>query len=147
MRDDSQPRLTKQRRIILEELRKVQTHPSADEVYEMVRKRLPKISLATVYRNLNLLSSCGLIRTLTSASSQMRFDGNPENHYHLRCVKCDRIVDLPIEMFAGLDECVQNTTGHVVFEHNLEFQGICRSCHEHHHNEGRSDHVVERHKN
>lgn len=147
MRDDSEPRITKQRRIILEELRKVQTHPSADEVYQMVRKRLPRISLATVYRNLDLLSSQGIIRTLTSASSHMRFDGNPENHYHLRCVNCDRIVDLPIEVFEGLDECVQDTTGHVVFEHNLEFQGICQSCQQLHHNERGTNHVTKGHKN
>ncbi|MBW2706713.1 MAG: transcriptional repressor, partial [Deltaproteobacteria bacterium] len=48
--------MTRQRQVILEELRKVDTHPSADEVYEMVRKRLPRISLGTVYRNLEILS-------------------------------------------------------------------------------------------
>ncbi|MGC8659306.1 MAG: Fur family transcriptional regulator, partial [Desulfomonilaceae bacterium] len=58
----AQIRQTSQRRIILEELAKLKTHPTANEVYEVVRKRLPKISLGTVYRNLELLSESGSIR-------------------------------------------------------------------------------------
>ena len=57
-------RMTRQREVILEELRKVNTHPSADEIYEMVRKRLPRISLGTVYRNLEILSKSGDIKKL-----------------------------------------------------------------------------------
>ena len=91
-------RLTRQRQIILDELRKSHTHPTADEVYEMVRKYLPRISLGTVYRNLELMTSCSMIQKLTCSGQQKRFDGNPEPHYHIRCVNCDQVRDLDLEV-------------------------------------------------
>jgi Fur family ferric uptake transcriptional regulator len=72
--------MTRQRRVILEELRKVDTHPSADEVYEMVRKRLPRISLGTIYRNLEILSETGEIQRLETGSHLKRFDGRADDH-------------------------------------------------------------------
>jgi Fur family ferric uptake transcriptional regulator len=73
--------MTNQRQVILEEIQKVNTHPTADEVYETVRKRLPRISLGTVYRNLEILSACGLIQKIGPLSNQMRFDGITKKHY------------------------------------------------------------------
>jgi Fur family ferric uptake transcriptional regulator len=67
--------MTRQRKVILEELRNVDTHPSADEIYEMVRKRLPHISLGTVYRNLEILSETGAIQKLELGCAQKKFDG------------------------------------------------------------------------
>ena len=99
-------RMTRQRNVILEELRKVDTHPSADEVYDMVRRRLPRISLGTVYRNLEILSQNGRIQKLEIGGTQKRFDGNPANHYHLRCIHCDRLADAP----AGIDVAVDFDT-------------------------------------
>ncbi len=55
-------RITRQRRVILEELRRVNNHPSADEIYEIVRRRMPRISLGTVYRNLEMLTELGEIQ-------------------------------------------------------------------------------------
>ena len=60
-------RITKQRQVILEELRKLNTHPSADEIYKVVRRRLPRISLGTVYRNLEVLVQMGEIQNWNSA--------------------------------------------------------------------------------
>lgn len=74
--------MTRQRSVILEELRKVTTHPSADGIYEMVRKRLPRISLGTIYRNLEILFENGDIRRLDTGSHLRRFDGRAEDHYH-----------------------------------------------------------------
>lgn len=88
-------RLTKQRKVIFEELCKVDTHPTADEVYGMVRKRLPNISLGTVYRNLDLLSETGKIQKLDTTGSLRRFDGNPNPHLHVRCLNCGRMADIP----------------------------------------------------
>jgi Fur family ferric uptake transcriptional regulator len=81
-------RMTRQRRTIMEVLEKVDNHPAADEIYEMVRHKLPHISLGTVYRNLDVLSEHGLIRKMEFAGSQRRFDGRRNNHYHLRCTGC-----------------------------------------------------------
>ena len=69
-------RKTKQREVIVEELTRLRTHPSADELYAIVKKRLPRISLGTVYRNLDLLSREGVVHRLEVGGSQMRFDGD-----------------------------------------------------------------------
>jgi Fur family ferric uptake transcriptional regulator len=87
--------MTRQRQIILEELRKADTHPSADEVYETVRKRLPRISLGTVYRNLEILSELGEIQKLELGGDLKRFDRKPNKHYHIRCMNCGRVDDAP----------------------------------------------------
>ena len=78
-------RVTRQRRVILEELRKLTSHPTAPALYEVVRRRLPRISLGTVYRNLELLARAGFIQRLDLQGAEARFDGNPEHHYHVRC--------------------------------------------------------------
>lgn len=121
-------RMTRQRRVILEELRKVNTHPSADEIYELVRKRLPRISLGTVYRNLDVLSESGEIQKLELGCTLKRFDGIAENHYHIRCVHCDRVVDAPIDFGIEIDHKLKNATNFKIIGHKLEFIGICPAC-------------------
>ena len=121
-------RMTRQRRVILEELRKVNTHPSADEIYEIVRKRLPRISLGTVYRNLEILSDSGDIQKLETGSSLKRFDGNPCEHFHIRCVRCDRIADAPMLPDLKIDLERVNTTDFEIIGHRLEFLGLCPQC-------------------
>ena len=121
-------RMTRQRKVIIEELRKVDTHPSADEVYEMVRKRLPHISLGTVYRNLEILSAKGEIQKLELGCTLKRFDGIAENHYHIRCLHCDRVVDAPADFDVTVNHDFKNATGYKIMGHKLEFIGICPDC-------------------
>jgi Fur family ferric uptake transcriptional regulator len=120
--------MTRQRRVILEELRKVKTHPSADEIYEIVRKRLPRISLGTVYRNLEKLSESGDIQKLEPGSSLKRFDGDPTDHCHIRCVRCDRIADAPMAPDLKIDLARVNSTDFEIIGHRLEFLGMCPIC-------------------
>jgi len=96
----------------------------------MVRRRLPHISLGTVYRNLDLLSAAGEIQTLELAGTQKRFDGNPADHYHARCLKCGRVVDLdlPSGALTDLEETVATVSGFKIVGHRLEFRGICPRC-------------------
>ena len=89
-------RMTKQRQVILEELRKVKTHPTADDMYQMLRKKMPKISLGTVYRNLEILSESGIIQKLDVGGTQKRFDGDISIHSHVRCVDCGRVGDIDL---------------------------------------------------
>ncbi len=125
----SQLKLTKQRKVILEELRKLKTHPSADEIYNIVRERLPRISLGTVYRNLEILSDAGVILKLDVAGSQKRFDGDTSKHYHLRCTKCGCIRDLNLEFdLSAIEEKTQPIKNISGF--HLEFYGLCESCQE-----------------
>ena len=121
-------RMTRQRKVILEELRKVDTHPSADEVYQMVRKRLPRISLATIYRNLEILSECGEIQKLELGGTLKRFDGNPADHYHLRCIQCDRLLDLPEDIDVAVDHDLENVADFKITGHKLELFGVCPAC-------------------
>ena len=127
MQTHSNLRMTRQRKVILEELRKVKTHPSADEVYEMVRKRLPRISLGTVYRNLEILSESGDIQKLEPGCSLKRFDGDTSEHCHIRCVRCDRIADAPLPDVKFDLEQVESSDFEIT-GHRLEFLGLCSEC-------------------
>ena len=128
MLNASNLRMTRQRMVILEELRKVNNHPSADEIYELVRKRLPRISLGTIYRNLEILSGSGEILKLESGSSLKRFDGRADCHYHIRCERCDRLADIFFDPGVDLDSRVRNLTDFSVVGHKLEFVGVCPEC-------------------
>lgn len=120
-------RMTKQRRIILDELRKLTSHPTADELYEIVRRRLPRISLGTVYRNLEVLSENGDIQKLESAGNQKRFDGNAQAHCHVRCLRCGRVGDVMGPVSGPSWEGIE-APGFTVMRAEVEFYGICDAC-------------------
>lgn len=128
MTSKKQTRMTKQRLIILQEVKKLKIHPTAGDVYELVRKQLPRISLGTVYRNLDVLSESGEILKLKTSGSQYRFDGNTENHYHVRCVHCGRLDDLGDAGIQVSEARVQATVDYDIVGHRLEFLGICPQC-------------------
>ena len=121
-------RMTRQRQIVLEELRKNYSHPTASEVYQRVRKRLPQISLGTVYRNLEILSEQGLIKKLELSGTQKRFDGTLSEHYHVRCFKCGRISDVSMKTLTALDEKLSEICDYEIVGHRLEFIGLCPKC-------------------
>jgi Fur family ferric uptake transcriptional regulator len=121
-------RLTNQRQVILEELRKVTTHPTAGELYDMVRVRLPRIGLGTVYRNLELLSTSGIIKKLETGGEQKRFDGNPDAHYHIRCNGCGRVDDMHLERLEELDRKAAACSSYTILGHHIEFTGLCPDC-------------------
>ena len=106
-------RMTNQRRVILEELRKVHTHPTVDELYTIVKARMPHISLGTVYRNLDLLTETGEVLKLDSAGTMRRYDG--------------RIGDI----FETEDEpslSHLSVPGFTVTAVRVEYDGICDEC-------------------
>lgn len=132
LRSELIQRMTRQRQIILNEVRHSKKHPTADEIYDSVRAKLPRISLGTVYRNLDVLAASGDIVKLELGRTQMRFDGNLDAHYHMTCIRCGRVEDLsfapsdnPIDI---LDHVTSNLTKYGVFGHKLEFVGICSAC-------------------
>ncbi len=124
----TQTRMTRQRTVILEELRKTTTHPTADELYGMVRERLPRISLGTVYRNLDFLADSGEIRRLEVAGTTKRFDGNMTRHQHVRCLCCGRIGDImvPLQEPSVYDMTVPGFAE--IRSARVEFDGICERC-------------------
>jgi Fur family ferric uptake transcriptional regulator len=125
-------RSTRQRQVILEEVKRSRSHPTADEIYERVRSRLPRVSLGTVYRNLDVLAANGNIVKLAPGRTQMRFDGNLEAHYHMTCIHCGRIEDLALAASENPMDILEKMTSHLtkygVFGHKLEFVGTCAKC-------------------
>ncbi len=120
--------MTRQRKVILEELRKVKSHPTADEVYEMVRKILPRISLGTVYRNLETLSDLGLIQKIEVGASQKRFDGDMGRHFHVKCVSCGKVFDMPAELVIEPKFERNSLDGLKIVNYSLHFTGVCDEC-------------------
>lgn len=128
MQEPSPMRLTTQRQIILEELLKVTSHPTANEVYDMVRKRLPRIGLGTVYRNLELMSETGMIIKLEVGGTQKRFDATIEPHYHVRCLECGKVDDIDIAVQHDIHETAARACNYQILGHHIEFTGLCPDC-------------------
>jgi len=120
-------RVTRQRQILLTELRKMGTHPTAKEIYEVVRCHLPKISLGTVYRNLGVLENLGLLRRL-ECGGVSRYDGDLHRHFHLQCVNCNQVYDIDQLLVKNLNMDLLKSQGFKLLDYKLEFYGLCPSC-------------------
>lgn len=120
---------SRQRNTILEVLRSTDTHPTADWVYEECRKKMPNISLGTVYRNLNLLVEMGEAIKVKGAFEKDRFDGCVARHGHMVCSECGAITDINIA--EGLDECIMqfiNENNEYMEGYDITFSGLCKKC-------------------
>lgn len=126
----SKMRMTRQRRIILDELRRTKSHPTASDIYQKVRRKLPHISLGTVYRNLNVLEESGEIIKLTNCGDQTRFDGDVSNHFHLRCMGCGSVIDIEKKHFDDIDHYITSEKRVEIQCYHLEFIGFCHDCSE-----------------
>jgi Fe2+ or Zn2+ uptake regulation protein len=122
-------RFTEQRATIYRYLAATDVHPTADEVFLAVRRSLPEISLATVYKSLEALVRCGLAMKLTYADDSARYDGRTDPHHHARCVVCDSVVDIPGEIPDAEVETLRRHAGNfTVIGYRLEFSGYCSTC-------------------
>lgn len=119
-------RYSKQREAVLKTVMQTDIHPTADWVYDQVRRDFPKVSLGTVYRNLGQLEREGLIRRIPDGSLQ-RYDGNLDHHHHFKCLQCRRIYDIQVD----LDNILNPLPDHPTFKVTnmfLELQGLCDGC-------------------
>jgi Fe2+ or Zn2+ uptake regulation protein/predicted transcriptional regulator len=121
-------RMTHQREVILDELGKSKSHPTADSLYDRVKKRLPRISLATVYRNLEILSEAGMIKKLEISGRQKRFDWDLEQHDHIFCVQCRRVDNIELVRDQKLSLPPEYDRGYRIAGCRVEFFGICPKC-------------------
>ena len=119
----------RKRSAILEAVKSTTAHPSADMVHADLQKNHPDISLATVYRNLALFKSQGLIVSLGTVAGVERFDGNTGPHVHFVCTGCTAVIDLPeMEVPHSLcSEAARQTRGRV-HQCQLMFTGLCSAC-------------------
>jgi Fur family peroxide stress response transcriptional regulator len=122
-------RMTRQREIVLDELSKAKgRHPKADEIYQMVRKRMPHISFGTVYRNLRLLKELGLVRELCFGKNFSRFEVSVDNHQHFSCTTCGRVLDIDKPFEVPVSSVYVDGKPMEVDEYRLEFYGRCNDC-------------------
>lgn len=121
----SSERLTSQKKIILEYIKNTKSHPSADVVYKEVRKKLPRISKATVYRILKNLKKKGEVIEIPSKPCA-RYDGNTSFHAHFFCEKCGRLFDIE-DSFLRVSEIKKLKVGKVN-KCLISFYGICKEC-------------------
>jgi Fe2+ or Zn2+ uptake regulation protein len=121
-------RLTRPRRIILEVVRATDAHPTAAFVFQRVRRRLPRVSLATVYRNLRMLAAEGLLAERADQAG-LRFDANTGPHDHFTCLACGRIYDVPVRAEPSMRRRrIAACTGFEVLDHRTEYYGRCGAC-------------------
>ena len=119
---------SRQRESIKEFLMTRKDHPTADVVYENVKKIYPNISLGTVYRNLSLLSDLGEIQKLSSFGGADHFDGCVTSHCHFMCTECKRVLDLETEDMDDLSARVGKDFPGKITGYDGRFFGLCESC-------------------
>jgi Fur family peroxide stress response transcriptional regulator len=122
-----QLRITEPRRVILETVRQTDRHPTAAWIHRRVRRRLPRVSVGTVYRNLRLLAQAGLVVERPAAEGS-RFEGNLSAHHHFTCDRCHRIYDLAEPADCTVQARIAPTAGFEVVRHRAEFYGHCSRC-------------------
>ena len=129
----------RKRDAILQYLRSVTDHPSAERVFTQLKPEIPDLSMGTVYRNLNLFKQQGLAVSVATVKGIERFDGNTEPHVHFICQDCDAVIDLmDMEVPETLKSVAELSCGGQVAECQLCFTGLCRACLENKTNGGKS---------
>ena len=121
-------RNTVQRQIVLDVVKKLNTHPSIEEVYALVHKDHPSISKSTVYRNLRHLEESGNLRHISMPDDPPRYDAKTSCHYHFKCNGCEEVFDVEIGYLDGINDLVQRMHGFDVGEHDVVFIGLCTAC-------------------
>ena len=119
----------RKRNAILTCLRETTTHPSAEWVYAQLKPEIPDLSLGTVYRNLALFKSQGLITSLGTVDGVERFDGNTQNHVHFVCTGCSGVTDVEgFSILPSLQEAAERDLGGQVTGCQITFTGLCPEC-------------------
>ena len=120
---------SKQRDEILEILSEKNYHPDADELYIEVKKKLPNVGIATIYRNLEQLQRMGKIIKIDMPEGAACYDGNMEKHHHIKCNNCGKLQDvwLDKEIFkvSDINKIIPN---YKVMGYAINFQGLCNNC-------------------
>src|SRR5574344_1517708 len=123
-----QQRYSAQREKIRMGLVKFCFHPTAEQLYSKLKPANPKLSLATVYRNLNELAKSGEIKKIEGLSEKVHYDHNTEEHYHMICLKCKCITDLPAEMAESLKDVLKDLKDFEVQSYDIIVKGLCAKC-------------------
>jgi Fe2+ or Zn2+ uptake regulation protein len=122
-------RLTPQRDVLLRALSETMGHPTADDLFRKVRKVLPTVSHATVYRNVQELVKAGLIGTLERSGGAVQFEINPDQHHHFLCRRCEQVWDVYLDQVAvTLDKQRSPLSGFRIDRRDVQLRGLCARC-------------------
>ncbi|MDE7169823.1 MAG: transcriptional repressor [Mucispirillum sp.] len=119
---------SRQRELIYKAVTENRVHPTAEFIYNYLKKDNPQLSLGTVYRNLQQLSDKGSIRRLSIPDQPDRFDGVMDKHYHAVCERCGNVDDIFCSEFSSVEKDAAEKTGLTIVGHDIVFKSICRSC-------------------
>lgn len=121
-------RNTIQKELVLNAVKDMRSHVSAEEVYDYISQTYSSIGKGTIYRNLSILSEEGQIRKVNIPDGSDVYDHLLHEHYHIRCRNCGKVEDLYLNMPADLKELVQKTKGFEIETYDLVFKGLCPNC-------------------
>ena len=121
-------RNTIQKKIVFDVLKKSKNHPTAHALYDIIRKKMPTISLGTIYRNLEILSEEKIVKKLRYADKEKRYEAIIKEHYHIKCEACGKIEDLTDHICQNMEEELKIQTEYQINGHTLLFYGICPDC-------------------
>ncbi len=119
---------SKQRERLLELLGQTEIHPTADWLYQQLKKEFPNLSLGTVYRNLSILVEQNLIQKLPFGSTHDRYEVIKSPHYHLVCEECGCVMDFTMPQYNQINEQAQKMSGFNISRHRIDFFGTCEKC-------------------
>lgn len=121
-------KITPQRITIFKEIAKANDHPSASILYKRVRKHLPNVSFDTVFRTLETFAEIGVIKQVENSGELKRFDPDMNNHHHLHCIKCKKIIDFSNPTFDALKLPSEIVKDFKVINKRVVFEGLCKDC-------------------
>ncbi|TSC91462.1 MAG: Fe2+/Zn2+ uptake regulation protein [Candidatus Berkelbacteria bacterium Licking1014_96] len=121
-------RMTNQRLEIISFLQSSSEHPTAERIYFEVRKKLPKISRGTIYRNLEILEKKDLVKRFNFGEKRDRFDAERSDHHHFFCQRCRRVIDVILPDAYQLKERTENSEQVKVENFGIMFKGKCNIC-------------------
>ncbi|MEN6595639.1 MAG: transcriptional repressor [Clostridiaceae bacterium] len=103
-------------------------HPTANMVYEQLKAEMPKLSLGTVYRNLNQLADAGRLKKIPLADGSCRFDKTTDAHSHIVCEHCGCVADVELPSFEAFEQAISEETGYTLRSYDVVLRGLCKQC-------------------
>lgn len=120
--------LTSQRKAVLEALGESRGHPSAEDVYLLVKQKNPRVALGTVYQALGVLEEIGVIEAKRWSESPTRYDLNVGPHLDIRCLRCGEVSEVPGVHFESLKDSIRAATPYEVKRATVVAEGLCPAC-------------------
>lgn len=121
-------RYSKQRELILNTVLRNRIHPTAEEVYKLLKIEYPRLSLGTVYRNLNFLAENNMLKKIYVPEGSDRYDGTLTRHQHIICRKCGKVSDIDLSELEPIKRSILRSTGFDADIDTLVFEGVCSKC-------------------